>query len=208
MRLCPRRSFLFWFLVGFWAKCFGKLFENKPTRSSKLFFVSPELHFKDIIKYYQRYWKSVCFFSQFQWVFLFFVKEALFCEGSSTGLSQLNFRCSVDFIEKSSRQRSFWYVFIFEVLQKHSNVVVRISFYASRDIVWGKKISYKEARSLELIFQLSVDNFWHGQQKIISFLQRIYRKRNFSKGRFFVFGKFDLRSGNPQVFRRNFWHIW
>ena len=194
--------FLFWFIVGFWAKCFGKLFENKPTRLSKLFFVSPELHFKDIIKYYQRYWKTVYF------SFAVSMSSFVFCEGSSTGLSQLYFRCSVEFFEKSSRQRSFWYVFIFDVLQKHSNVVVRISFYASRDIVWGKKISYKEARSLELIFQLSVDNFWHGQQKTISFLQRIYRKRNFSKGRFFVFGKFDLRSANPQDFRRNFWQIW
>ena len=77
-------------------------------------------------------------------------------------------------------------------------------FYASRDIVWGKKISYKEARSLGIIFQISVDNFWHGQQKIISFVQRIYRKRSFSKGKFFVFGKFDLRSANHLDFRRIF----
>ena len=70
------------------------------------------------------------------------------------------------------------------LVEKHSDVVVRISSYASRNIVWVKKISYKGARSLGIILQFSMDNFWHGQQKIISFLQRIYRKRTFSRGRF------------------------
>ena len=41
-------------------------------------------------------------------------------------------------------------------------------------------------------FRVSKNNFWHGQQKIISLVQRIYRKRNFSKGMFFVFGNFEF----------------
>ena len=90
------------------------------------------------------------------------------------------------------------------LVQKHSNVVVRISFYASRDIVWGKKISYKEARSLGLIFQNSVGNFWHCQQKIVSFLQRIYRKRNLSEGRVLCLVNLTFDRETLKIFEGNF----
>ena len=149
-----------------------------------------------------------CFFFAVATIFLIFRKEAQQgCQNSILGVP-LNFLKNISAqkllmcIHFRSLTKNFR-----KLVQKQSNVVVKISLHASRDIVWGKKISYKETRSLGLIFQFSVDNFWHGQQKIISFLQRIYRKKNFSKGRFFVFGKFDFRSGNPQDFRRNFWQI-
>ena len=79
----------------------------------KVAFCSSGITFQGHNKILSEIMKICLFFlSQFQWVFLFF------CERSSTGLSKLNFRCSVAFFEKNSRQRCCWYVFIFEVLQK------------------------------------------------------------------------------------------
>ena len=149
------------------------------------------------------------FFSQFQWFFCFLWRNLDRAVKTEFWVFRWFFRkkFSSEMLLVRIHFRSLTKKFR-TLFQKHSNVVVRISFYASRDIVWGKKISYKGARSLGIILQFSVDNFWHGQQKINSFLQRIYRKRTFSKGRFFVFGKFDLRSGNPQDLRRNFRQSW
>ena len=51
-RLYPRKSVLFWCIVGFWGKISGQLCEKKPTRLSKLHFLRPELRFKDKLEYY------------------------------------------------------------------------------------------------------------------------------------------------------------
>ena len=146
---------------GFWGKFSGQLFKKKPTRLSKLRFIRRELRLKGQIKIILEIMK-LCFFvfAISTTFFSFFGKEAQqCCRNSISGVPLV-------FWKKLSAQKLLvcihfrsWSKIFTTFVQKQSNVVVRISFHASTDIVWGKKIMYKEARIVKFIFELWSKNF-------------------------------------------------